>query len=73
MCGEDDCDKNKWHSRYECAALKTAGAANKLFNNQSLKNKMLETVKIQNSFKNMENYREILFLYMIEYLNTHEF
>ena len=38
MCGKDDCDKNKWHSRYECAALKTADAANKLFNNATRDN-----------------------------------
>ena len=33
LCGKPDCDSDKWHSRYECVALKTANAADKLFKN----------------------------------------
>ena len=35
MCGKNDCDKSKWHSRHECYALAKADAANKLFKSAS--------------------------------------
>jgi hypothetical protein len=38
MCGKEDCDTNKWHSKYECLSLKKADAANKLFKNALMSN-----------------------------------
>ena len=35
LCGKKDCDQTKWHSKYECFALKKADAANNLFKNAS--------------------------------------
>ena len=36
MCGRNDCDQKKWHSKNECLALMKADAANKLFRRDSL-------------------------------------
>ena len=38
MCGKEDCDQSKWHSKYECLSLKKADAANKLFKNALMSN-----------------------------------
>ena len=38
MCSKDDCDQNRWHSKYECLSLKKADAAHKLFKNALMSN-----------------------------------